>query len=51
MDKTAFEGLFIDQTALQTALTDHLTGQYDHNQLICDALTFIMPHRYFVQSA
>jgi len=51
MDKKAFEGLFIDQTALQKALTDHLNGQYDHNQLICDALTFIMMHRYFVQSA
>ncbi|MBN2002377.1 MAG: hypothetical protein JXA21_03380 [Anaerolineae bacterium] len=50
MDKRAFEGLFIDQSALQQVLKEHLTAQYDHNQLICDAINFILIHRYFVQS-
>lgn len=50
MDKSAYEGLFIDPSALQKVLKEHLTGQHDHNQLICDALTFMLMHRYFVQS-
>ena len=49
-DSSYFQGLFLKQSPSEKMLEEHLTCQEDHNQLICDVLTFIMMHHYFVNT-